>query len=114
MNISSFGVHIFERLKLERPKICQKMPKIIHKSTNQPIDMQDVIYKYMCNCSDSYIGETDAVLEHGINYHFAQKSSSIHEHITNNDTFLLNAIQHPIFHEQRFKEPYTLTSHGNN
>ena len=88
--------------------------KPLLKPTVNPIDKQEVIYKFTCDCSDSYIGETGIILERRINQHCTQSQSSIYEHITSCDTYLLNAIQHPISHLKHFTELFTILDSANN
>ena len=61
-----------------------------------------------------YMSETGAILEHRIHQQFTQIKSSIHEHITSCNTFLLNEIQHPISHDKHLTELSTILDSANN
>ena len=46
--------------------------KPLLKPATKPTEKQGVIYKFICDCSESYIGETDRMLKYRINEHFYQ------------------------------------------
>ena len=75
----------------------RKLFSVFKNSLKPPLvdtEKQEVIYKFVCDCSDDYVGETGAILRYRIKQHFKNSTSSIHEHINVCDQFKQNASQH--------------------
>ena len=77
-------------------------------------EKQEVIYKFVCDCSDDYIGETGAILRYRIKQHFKNSTSSIHEHINVCDQFKQNASQHPINQEAHLSQLFSVIDRASN
>tara|TARA_B100000949_G_C14255257_1_gene440157 strand:- start:19 stop:1674 length:1656 start_codon:yes stop_codon:yes gene_type:complete len=95
----------------------RKLFSVFKNSLKPPLvdtEKQEVIYKFVCDCSDDYIGETGAILRYRIKQHFKNSTSSIHEHINVCDQFKQNASQHPINQEAHLSQLFSVIDRASN
>ena len=71
----------FEKVFLNVIYTSKKLLKPLLKQNPDLMERQNVIYKFVCDCEASYIGETQKILKFRMKQHYASSASSIKEHI---------------------------------